>query len=310
MRIYDFARLHSSKVTISDKIAKALGLIEGSQVYTSLFRYERNGSTGYEVVASTFGPENYKHICQATFYMTDAPGACSQVAKFLADRNIDILNSVSISMVGNVIMVWNMLVDLSYFGEVSALKDEFEGLKKQKSLTLVNVDAMEIGVSNMSDRYTRGIAAQGSAVKVKSIRPKQKTASLIHHGALELPADLVGNLEGVDDGALVMMVADTEDWVLSLSFLPQETKLAEFEVCIPDKPGAIFEITNVLSRGNVNLLALYTRVLVFYERMTIRVVADVTKYPGGTMTLVNDLTGKLSALDGRFELLSIKEIKV
>jgi predicted amino acid-binding ACT domain protein len=310
MRLYDFARLHSSKVIMSDKIAKALGLVEGSQVYTSMFRYERNGSTGYEVVASTFGPENYKQICQATFYMTDTPGSCAQVAKFLADRNIDILNSVSISMVGNVTMVWNMLVDLSYFGEVATLKDEFEGLKRQKSLTLANIDAMEIGVSNMSDRYTKGIAAQGSSVKVKSIRPKQKTASIIHHGALELPSDLVGNLEGVQDGALVMMVADTEDWVLSLSFLPQETKLAEFEVCIPDKPGAIFEITNALAKGNVNLLALYTHVLVFYERMTIRVVADVTRYPGGTMALVKDLAGKLSVLEGRFELLSMKEMKV
>jgi predicted amino acid-binding ACT domain protein len=310
MRIYDFARLHSSKVIMSDKIAKALGLVDGSQVYTTLFRYERNGSTGYEVVASTFGPENYKQICQATFYMTDTPGSCAQVAKFLADRNIDILNSVSISMVGNVIMVWKMLVDLSYFGEVTTLKDDFEVLKKQKSLTLANVDAMEIGVSNMSDRYTKGIAAQGSAVKVKGIRPKQKTASLVHHGALELPADLVGNMEGVHDGALVMMVADTEDWVLSLSFLPAETKLAEFEVCIPDKPGAIFEITNSLANGNVNLLALYTRVLVFYERMTIRVVADVTKYPGGMMALVKDLGGKLSALDGHFELISMKEMKV
>jgi predicted amino acid-binding ACT domain protein len=310
MRQYDFTRLHGSNVIVSERIAKALGLVEGSQVYTSMFRYDRDGHSGYEVVASTFGPENYRQICKATFHMTDTPGSCAQVAKFLADRNVDILNSISISMIGNVTMVWNMLVDLSYFGEVAQLKEDFETLKKQKALSISNVDAMDIDISNMSDRYSKGIVAKGSNVKVKAIKQKQKTATRIKHGALTLSEEIMSNLEDVHDGALVMMVADTDSFVLSLSFLPSETKLAELEVCIPDKPGAIFEITNAMAKGNVNVLALYTRILVFYERMTIRIVVDVTKYEGGTFALVKDLTNKLTTMDGRYELISMKELRI
>lgn len=309
MRLYDFARLHGSKVIVGERIARAMGLVEGSQVYTTMFRYDRDGSSGYEVVASSFGPENYRQICQITFNMIDSPGSCAQVSKFLADRNIDILNSVSISMVGNVTMVWKMLVDLSYYGEVAQLREEFDTLKKQKSLAVSNVDSMDISVSNISDRYTKGILS-GSAVKVKAIRTKQKTASKMHHGALPLPEELMLNMEGVKEGALVMLVADTDAYVLSLSFLPADTKLAEFEICIPDKPGAVFAITNLLGKAGVNMLSLSTRVLVFYERMTIRIVADMTHQKGGTMALMNDLSGKLAELDGHYELLSFKELKL
>jgi predicted amino acid-binding ACT domain protein len=308
MRLYDFGRLHGSRVMINERISRPLGLMDGCQVYLSMFRYERNGASGNEIVASTFGPENYRQICSATFYMNDAPGSCAQVAKFLADRNIDILNSVSISMISNVTMVWKMLVDLSYYGEVAQLKEEFEGLRRQKALAIANVDGMEIEVSNISERYTRGIVSAGSNVKVKPRKNKAKT--VIRHGDLEFPKDLMADLEGVDEGALVMMVADTDAWVLSLSFLPKDTKLAEFEVCIPDKPGAVFEVTNALAKVDVNLLALYTRVLVYYERMTIRMVADVTKYEGGGMALMNELSVHLPKLEGRYELLSLKELKV
>jgi predicted amino acid-binding ACT domain protein len=308
MRLYDFARLHGSRVMINERISRPLGLMDGCQVYLSMFRYERNGASGNEIVASTFGPENYRQICSATFYMDDTPGSCAQVAKFLADRNIDILNSVSISMISNVTMVWKMLVDLSYYGEVAQLKEEFEALRRQKALAICNVEGMEIEVSHISERYTRGIVSAGSNVKVKPRKNKAKT--VIRHGDLDLPKDLMADLEGVEEGALVMMVADTDAWVLSLSFLPKDTKLAEFEICIPDKPGAVFEVTNALAKADVNLLALYTRVLVYYERMTIRLVADVTRYEGGGMALMKELSVHLPKLEGRYELLSLKELKV
>jgi len=309
MRLYDFTRLQGSKITLTEKVAKSLGLVDGSQVYTTMFRYERDGACGYEIVASTFGPENYRQICQATFNMMDTPGSCAQVSKFLADRNIDILNSASISMISNVTMVWKMLVDLSYFGDVAQLKEDFETAKRQKSLALSNVDSMSIDLSNISERYTKGIVSHGSNVKVKPVKQKQKKPSLLKGLTMEVPMDLMANLEDVKDGSIVMLVADTDSWVLSLSFLPSETKLAEFEICIPDKPGAIFEVTSALAKVDVNLLALYTHVLVFYEHMTITIVADVTKYNGGTVALMKDLHSHIANLEG-FKLLSLKEMKV
>ena len=44
--------------------------------------------------------------------------------------------------------------------------------------------------------------------------------------------------------------------------------------------------------------------------MTIRLVVDVTRYEGGGMALMKGLSGLLPTLEGRYELLSLKELKV
>jgi hypothetical protein len=49
---------------------------------------------------------------------------------------------------------------------------------------------------------------------------------------------------------------------------------------------------------------------VFYENMTISIVMDVTKYEGGTVALVRELFSQLSGSKSRFELLSLRELKV
>ena len=125
MKLWDFGRVKDGKVRIGDKVRQRLGLEDGSQVYSTLFRYEQNGTRGHEIVLSTFGPENYRELCKLTFYMLDAPGSCAQVSKFLSERNIDILNSVSVSMTSDVTMVWKMLVDLSYYGDSTQLQEDF-----------------------------------------------------------------------------------------------------------------------------------------------------------------------------------------
>ncbi|MBM4237102.1 MAG: hypothetical protein FJ151_01285, partial [Euryarchaeota archaeon] len=67
MRLWDFVRMRDSKVKIGEKIGKPLGLVDGSQVFSTVFRYDYNGRSSYEIVLSTFGPENYREICDATF---------------------------------------------------------------------------------------------------------------------------------------------------------------------------------------------------------------------------------------------------
>ena len=96
MQIYDFGRLRGNKVRISESLGRPLGLVDGSQVFSTMFRYDHDGKVSHEIVLSTIGPENYREICNVTFYLIDVPGACAQVAKFLGERNIDILNSVSL----------------------------------------------------------------------------------------------------------------------------------------------------------------------------------------------------------------------
>jgi predicted amino acid-binding ACT domain protein len=310
MRLWEFGRMNNSRVKIGEKLGSPLGLVDGCQVYTTMFRYDFNGNTGYEIVLSTLGPENYRQICEATFYMLDVPGSCAQVSKFLSERNIDILNSVSISMISNVTMVWKMLVDLSYFGELPQLQEDFDTLKKQKSTAVSNIDAMDIKESHISDRYTKGTSGHGQMVKAKALKKASKAPSIMKNGEIELSADYLKMLEGVKDGDPVMMVGDTDAWVLSVTFMKPDIRLAQIEIEIPDKPGSIFEVTNQLAGFDINLLALHTKVLVYYEKMSMELVADVSKYPGGVDALKEGLQTMLSRLKGNYRLSALKEIRV
>ncbi len=107
-----------------------------------------------------------------------------------------------------------------------------------------------------------------------------------------------------------MMVGDTDAWVLSITFMKPTVKLAQIEIEIPDKPGSVFEVTNQLASFDINLLALHTKVLVYYEKMSMELVADVSKYPGGIEALKEGLKTMLSGLKGNYRLSALKEIRV
>ncbi|OPX60732.1 MAG: hypothetical protein A4E29_01058 [Methanomassiliicoccales archaeon PtaB.Bin134] len=300
MKLWDFSRVKDGKVRIGDMIRRRLGLEDGSQVYSTLFRYEHNGSKGHEMVLSTFGPENYRELCNLTFHMIDAPGACAQAAKFLADRNVDILNSVSVSMTCGISMVWKMLVDLSYYGDSTQLVEDFAALRRSSPAALSRVESMEISHSHISDRYTKGMTGpQPSKIKVKPLRRVARSPSLISEGGFTIPKDYLEHLEGVKEGTPVMMVGDVDSWVLSISFLPENAKLAEMSFEIPDKPGAIHRTTEALAAQEVNLLAVQSRVLVYGQRMVLDVVADI-----GGSDLDQVAASALAALGGEFKLRS------
>ncbi|MDD1769584.1 MAG: hypothetical protein LUO79_00715 [Methanomassiliicoccales archaeon] len=309
MRVHDFARLRGSKVHISERLAAPLGLTEGSKAFTAMFRYDVEGKTSYEIVLSTFGPENYREICVVTFYMLDVPGACAQVAKFLGERNIDILNSVSLSMISKVCMVWKMTVDLSYYGDSVALREEFDSLKRARSPKLDRADAIVVEAANVSDRFTKGLVAPGSSVKVRSVRRAQKTPVPIVGGELTIPDEYMRAMEGVKDDAPLMMLADQDSWVLSITPLDPSLRLVSVDLVIPDKPGAIYEVTRFLAEQGVNLLSVSTTVLVYYERMSLSMVADINGHADGPEELRTRLSEHLKGLKGDFKLQSLEQIE-
>jgi predicted amino acid-binding ACT domain protein len=301
MKLWDFGRVKDGKVRIGDKVRQRLGLEDGSQVYSTLFRYEQNGTRGHEMVLSTFGPENYRELCNLTFYMIDTPGACAQAAKFLADRNIDILNSVSVSMTCGISMVWKMLVDLSYYGDSTQLMEEFSNARRSSPASLSKVEGLEVHTSHVSDRYTKGFTSpQASKIKVKTLRKVSRSPSAIKDDSFTIPKDYLEHLEGVKEGSPVMMVGDIDSWVLSMSFLPNDCRLVEMSFEIPDKPGAIFKATEALAAHNVNLLAVQSRVLVYGQKMVMDVVADLSH--AGDLEKISQET--IASLGGDFKLRS------
>lgn len=306
MKLWDFGRMESGKIRISEKIGEPLGLVDGSEVFSSMFKYESNGRSSYEIVLSPFGPENYREIAYVTFQVRDEPGALAQAALFLKTRNIDILNSETVSSLPNVAMIWEMLADLSFFGDSLSLKREFDDAKARSDPLLSMVDCLCVEVSDLATRYTRGAAVENDKIKTKALRKTEKKASLIKNGVFELPQAYVNFLGR--DSSPIMLIGEPDSWILSIAFLNDDSKLVKLRIDIPDRPGAVHEVMRMLGDEGINVLAGYTNVLVYYERMSCDLVIDVRK--AGRADLVEKLKDKVGQLGPAFKLVSSESVRL
>jgi predicted amino acid-binding ACT domain protein/uncharacterized protein (DUF3820 family) len=306
MKLWDFKMMQDGKIPIGERIADMLGILDDSEVFTSMFKYEGEGRTSYEVVVSPFGPENYRELCYVTFQVMDQPGSLAQCAKFLKNRNIDILNSESIAFMPSILMKWIMLVDLSFYGDRKNLEKEFKEMKEARDTSLSHVDSMKTEPSNLAERYTKGSAPGNPRVATRVLRKMEKKSGLLKGGVLELPEAYL-NFFGKKDSP-VMLIGDTASWVLSISFLDEKTKLWRMKFDIPDKPGSVYEISNAMANEGINILAGYTLVLVYYQKMLFEIVADTSKGKHGSGDFRKFLEEKTSALGKDYSVTSAEEI--
>jgi hypothetical protein len=309
LKLWDFERMENGKIKISKKIGEPLGLVDGSEVFSSMFKYEINGKSSFEIVLSPFGPENYREIAYLTFQVRDEPGALAQAAQFLKTRNVDILNSETVSSIPNVVMVWEMLADLSFFGDSLSLKTEFEEVKASKDPSLSMVDCLCVEASDLATRYTRGAVVENEKIRTKALRKTEKKASIIKDGIFELPQPYVNFLGRAS--APIMLIGEPDSWILSIAFLDDDSKLMKLCVDIPDRPGAIYEIMKALGEESLNVLAGYTNVLVYYERMTCELVIDArasaVKAKGDLQEI---LRKRIGGLGPSFCLASLEHIRL
>ncbi|MDH4123123.1 MAG: hypothetical protein OEV21_03460, partial [Thermoplasmata archaeon] len=192
MKLWDFKMMHNGKIKIGESIADLLGILDDSEVFTTMFKYESNDKGSYEVVVSPFGPENYRELCYITFQIKDIPGSLAQCAKFLRARNIDILNSESIAFMPSISMNWIMLVDLSFYGDRKNLERDFKEAKDADDPLISLIDSMKTEPSNLAERYTKGSAAGNMRVTTRALRKMEKKSTLIKNGTLELPEAYLG----------------------------------------------------------------------------------------------------------------------
>lgn len=309
MKLWDFGRMEHGKIKISKKVGEPLGLVDGSEVFSSMFKYEIDGRSSFEIVLSPFGPENYREIAYVTFQVRDEPGALAQAAQFLKTRNIDILNSETVSSVPNVMMVWEMLVDLSFFGDSLALKKEFDDSKAAKDSGVSMVDCLCVETSDIATRYSRGAAYDNDKIKTKALRKTEKKASMIKGDQFELPQAYLNFLG--KDSAPIMLIGEPDSWILSIAFLNDDARLMRLCVDIPDRPGAIYEVMKVLGDEELNVIAGYTNVLVYYERMTCEVVIDVRAAAVKAKADIEDVLKKrIGSLGPQFCMVSVESIKL
>jgi hypothetical protein len=307
MKLWDFGRMTGGRIKISPKVGEPLGLVNGSEVFSSMFKYEVGDKEAYEIVLSPFGPENYREIAYVTIQVRDEPGALAQAAQFLKSLNVDILNSETVSSIPNAVMIWEMLVDLSFYGDSLSLKREFDDAKAAKDPSLRLVDCLAVEDSDLATRYTQGASLDSDSVKTKALRKTEKKASIIEGGSFELPQAYINFLG--KDSSPVMLVGDPDAWVLSAVFLDDDTSLCKLKVDLPDRPGSLHEIMKVLGEESLNVIAGYTNVLVYYERMTSDLVVDMRRSKARTCEELHKSLGeKISSLGPQFSLVGVSSV--
>lgn len=308
MRHWQLGRIDNGKIHIG-KIGEYLGLVDGSQVFSVLFRYDDGESRSYELVLSNFGPENYKQICQLTFYMKDQPGACAQVSKFLSDRDVDILNSSSLTTIPHKAMIWRMLADISYFGEPDELIEEFSSMKRMGSAKVDKVNSMELETSKISERYTTGSAGKCGNIIAKTIKQKEKSPSPMKDGLFEIPKDFLEEMGNIKNGQPVLMVDDQDNYALSVTFLPLDIKPVGFKFIVPDKPGAVGLIVDILAAHNLNIISISSDVMIYNDSMSLDIVADA-RGSKDVDAVKSDLESAFASAKGRFELIKVENISI
>lgn len=306
MKLWDFKMMRDGKVALGRNMADLLGMLDDSEVFMTMFRYESDSKISYEVVVSPFGPENYRELCYATFQVKDQPGALAQCARFLKARNIDILNSESVAFMPSILMKWVMLIDLSFYGDRRNLERDFKEMKDADDPSLSLIDSMKTDQSNLAERYTRGSASGNVRVLTRPLRKMEKQGTIIKDGILQMPEPYLGFLGKKD--APVMLIGDSSSWLLSLSFLWDKVDLWMLKFTIPDRPGAIYEISNAMAEENINILTGYSQVLVYYQKMLFEIVVDISACKGGCSEFKENLLKKTESLGKEFVVTSAEKI--
>ena len=129
MKIWEFAKVNGSSIKVDSWMSDTMGLVDGGCVYSTLFKHPAAGPKDYEIILSVFPQENYRTLTHITMYLDDVPGSSAQAANFLAAKEINILNSVSLNGISDTVIVWKLMADMNFAGEVDILKEEFEALK-------------------------------------------------------------------------------------------------------------------------------------------------------------------------------------
>lgn len=302
MKSWEFTKVENNKIEIDDWLANTMGLVDGGYVYSTLFKYPDIGPKRYELILSMYPQENFRTLTQITVYMDDRPGSTVQSAKFLSDQRINILNSVSLTGISDTTIIWNIMGELSFAGEGDIIKERFNELKSRKDPSVSNIRYISIKPANIG-RIFRKSGEEG------------QFKDELRHGA---PMTLNGNYFDLNteygdiltdvEGSEVMITMDPGSWLISIIFFKPETRLVEIEMRIPDCPGTINRSLEFLADHNINLISVFTKVMISYQTMSVEVVADMKDSKISFDELKEKLPKYLEGLNGIFTVSRINRL--
>ena len=300
MKNWEFSKVNGSKIVIDDKLSDMMGLVDGGCIYSTLFEYVGEGPKRYELILSMYPQENYRTLTNITMYMQDVPGASAQAARFLSSRGINILNSLSLDGMSDTTIIWRLLADLSFVGEMDILKEKFDEAKSKNDPSVSLLDHIEIKPADIG----RVFRVEPSKKKNEIRRAAPVT---FKDGAYDLSLEYGDILNDVD-GQTVLLLADLSSWMVSVTFFKKETKLVRMELEIPDCPGSQVQALEWIASTNVNLISIFSKVKISYQTTALELVADFSTCRYSIDEMKKEMPKALDKLNGIFELKVFEEL--
>lgn len=303
MKVWKFAKVDGSRIRLDDRLAGDMGLVEGGYVYSTLFGFSDRGPKEYELILSMYPQENYRTLTHLTLYMQDVPGATAQAARFLGERDVNILNSISLNAISDTVIIWKMLVDLSFPGEADIIKDTFRQMKDDGAEGISKLDLIETKPADIGRVFRTEAAMNKNKSEIRRGAP-----TALKDLTFDLGKEYGDILGGQFDGSNVLLSVDPESWILSITFFRKDVKLVKMNFDIPDCPGSIGQIVGFIADRGVNLISVFSKVKICYQTMSLEMVADLN--PGGIRSddLRKAIENGLDGMNGIFELKGYKEL--
>jgi predicted amino acid-binding ACT domain protein len=233
--------------------------------------------------------------------MRDIPGSTAQAAAFLGSSGVTILNSASLNAISDTVIIWKMLVDLSFAGEADILAETFRSLKGSNDPSVSKLDHIEFVPADIG-RVFRSKAAGGSKTELRRGAPVTMTG-----GSFDTSIEYSDILKDTD-GSMAMIIVDPSSWMLSITFCRKDAKLVRMTFSIPGCPGSIQQVVDHLANENANLISVFSKVKICYQTMTLDITADLGACRLSVDGMRKELPGTLEKMNGVFELTEFKKL--
>lgn len=302
MKIWEFAKVEGSSIKVDGWMSDTMGLVDGGVVYSTLFKHPAEGPKDYEIILSMFPQENYRTLTHITMYLDDVPGSSAQASRFLASREINILNSISLNGISDTVIVWKLMADMNFAGEGDILREEFESLKARNDPSVSKIKRIDIKPAEIG-RLFKGAKTAGGKEEVRRGYPSE-----IKDGAFDV-ADQYGDILENLDGQNVLITMDADAWILSITFFKENTRLVKVGMEMPDCPGGIEQVLEVIAEWNVNLISVFSKVKICYETMYLELVMDIGKSGLSPEDIRDRLPSSIGDLNGVYTVREFTELR-
>ena len=302
MKSWEFTKIENNRIKIDSWLSDAIGLVDGGCVYSTLFKYPEAGPKRYELILSMYPQENFRTLAQVTVFAEDVPGSTVQSAKFLTDQKIRILNSVSLTGISDTTIIWNILADLNFAGEGELIKERFAELKESNDPSVDKINHISIKPANIGRMFREKSDLGNLKTELRKGAPVT-----FDNGSFDISTEYGDILNDVD-GQEVMITLDPGSWLVSIVFFKPNTNLVKINLNVPDCMGSIDSALSMLAEVGINLISVFTKVMISYQTMDIEVVADLKDSKISIDELRTKLPEHLSKQNGIFELKGIQTL--